>query len=84
MCNGPGKVGQALDIDKEKMNGIDLLDGDFKIVDGGFKDFKISKSKRINIPNAGEWTHKIWRFYVEGNSFVSKADPNKPAPPRKR
>jgi len=27
MSNGPGKVGQSLAIDKEKMNGIDLLDG---------------------------------------------------------
>ena len=27
LCNGPGKVGQSLAINKEKMNGIDLLDG---------------------------------------------------------
>ena len=39
MCNGPGKVGQSLGIDKEKMNGIDLTEGGFKIVDVGITDF---------------------------------------------
>lgn len=27
MCNGPGKVGQSLAINKEQMNGIDLIIG---------------------------------------------------------
>jgi len=27
MCNGPGKVGQSLAIEKDKMNGIDLTEG---------------------------------------------------------
>lgn len=27
LCNGPGKVGQALGINMQKMNGINLLDG---------------------------------------------------------
>ena len=35
MTNGPGKVGQSLAISKEKMNGIDLVDGEFRIVDAG-------------------------------------------------
>ena len=39
MCNGPGKVSQSLGIDKEKMNGIDLTEGGFKIVDVGITDF---------------------------------------------
>lgn len=39
MCNGPGKVGQSLAIVKDTMNGIDLTQGDFKIVDAGITNF---------------------------------------------
>ncbi len=39
LCNGPGKVGQSLAIDKDSMNGMDLIEGDFKIVDAGINDF---------------------------------------------
>jgi len=52
MCNGPAKVGQSLAIDKEKMNGIDLLDGEFRIVDVGIKDFEMETSRRVNIDYA--------------------------------
>lgn len=39
LCNGPGKVGQSLAVDKDSMNGIDLTQGPLRIVDGGIKDF---------------------------------------------
>ena len=29
-------------------------------------------SKRVNIDYAEEYTHKLWRFYVKDNTFVSK------------
>ena len=29
-------------------------------------------SRRVNIDYAEEWIDKPWRFYVEGNSYVSK------------
>jgi|JI6StandDraft_1071083.scaffolds.fasta_scaffold07701_10 DNA-3-methyladenine glycosylase len=72
LANGPGKIGQALGIDKEKMNGIDLLRGPCRIVDGGIKDFEVGVSKRVNIDYAEEWIDKEWRFYIKNNSFVSK------------
>ena len=84
MCNGPGKIGQALAVDKEKMNGIDLLEGDFKIVDSGLNNFNMGVSRRVNIDYAEEWVDKPWRFYVEGNSFVSKVDFSKPSQPKKK
>lgn len=52
MSNGPGKVGQALAVDKATMNGMDLLDGDFKIVDAGIKNFEMGVSRRVNIDYA--------------------------------
>jgi DNA-3-methyladenine glycosylase len=79
LVNGPGKIGQALGIDKETMNGCDLLAGPLRIVDGGIKDFEIEVSKRINIDYAEEWIDKEWRFFIKGNSYVSK-----PPPPKKK
>jgi DNA-3-methyladenine glycosylase len=64
------------------MNGCDLVEGKFRIVDGGInmKNFKIGISKRINIDYAAEWRDKLWRFYIENNSYVSKVNPD--APPK--
>ena len=53
---------------------MDLLEGEFKIVDAGFKAFNMGVSRRVNIDYAEEWIDKPWRFYVEGNSFVSKVN----------
>lgn len=72
MTNGPGKVGISLFVPMT-MNGRDLTSGDLRIVDGGIENLKISVSARINIDYAEEWIDKPWRFYIEGNRFVSKA-----------
>ena len=71
LTNGPGKVGLSLGV-KMDMNGIDLMQGELRIVDGGISGLKILTSPRININYAEEWITKPWRFYVEGNKFVSK------------
>lgn len=82
MCNGPGKVGQSLAVEKDKMNGIDLTEGSFKIVDAGITNFQMGISRRVNIDYAEEWTDKPWRFFVKGNTFVSKV--NFEAPKKKK
>jgi DNA-3-methyladenine glycosylase len=41
LCNGPGKVGLSLGINKEQMNGIDLTEGSFRIVDAGIDNFEM-------------------------------------------
>lgn len=73
LCNGPGKTGASLNIDKS-FNGVDLTTSDkiFLLYDESFK-FEIGISKRINIDYAEEWIHKEWRFFVKDNAFVSKA-----------
>jgi DNA-3-methyladenine glycosylase len=78
LTNGPGKVGQALGIDKEKLNGIDLTEGDFTILDVGINDFEMGISRRVNIDYAQEWIDTPWRFFVKGNTFVSKVNFNAP------
>lgn len=58
------------------MNGIDLTEGDFTIVDAGIDNFDMGVSQRVNIDYAAEWIDKPWRFFVKGNTFVSKVNFN--------
>jgi DNA-3-methyladenine glycosylase len=78
LTNGPGKVGQALGINKELMNGIDLTEGEFTIVDAGMENFEMGTSRRVNIDYAEEWIDTPWRFFVKGNTYVSKVNFNAP------
>lgn len=78
MTNGPGKVGQGLGITKEVMNGIDLTEGEFTIVDAGIDNFDMGISRRVNIDYAEEWIDTPWRFFVKGNTYVSKVNFNAP------
>ena len=72
LTNGPGKLCKALLIDRE-LNAIKLYEkGKLYLIDDGFKDFGVVKTKRIGIDSAEEAIHFPWRFYIEGNKYVSK------------
>lgn len=67
--SGPGKFTKAFAIDKA-LNGADLTaDKIFISATDRFSQFKIVKAKRIGITRN---TEKLYRFYVEGNPFVSR------------
>lgn len=68
LCSGPGKLCQALGIDRT-LNRL-KLGKEIKVYDDGFKVGKIGTSSRIGIKDALELQ---WRFFVEGNEFVSKS-----------
>ena len=72
LCNGPGKTGQALKIDKS-WNECDLTkeDSGFYISEGDGEPFEMVTSTRINIDYAEEDKDNPWRFYIKGNPFVS-------------
>lgn len=72
LTNGPGKLTQALDIDKE-LNGYDLISGDKLYIREAEEkqDYEIVSCERINIDYAEEYREKLWRFYIKGNPFVS-------------
>ena len=72
MSNGPGKCGGCLLLNKEH-NGLDLCDKEsgMYLLDNE-TEYELGVSSRINIDYAEEWKDKPWRFYVKGNSFVSK------------
>lgn len=71
ICNGPGKLCLSLGIGKAE-NGLDLCGSTLYISDMQNEPFNIKTSPRINIDYAGEYAHKPWRFYIEGNKYVSK------------
>ena len=73
LTNGPGKLCQALKIDKT-LNNIDLSGNNLWLEDRGLKikPREVAAKKRIGVDYAGEYKNKPWRFYLGGNRFVSK------------
>ncbi|HKL75777.1 MAG TPA: DNA-3-methyladenine glycosylase [Halanaerobiales bacterium] len=72
LTNGPGKLCQALQINK-KLNGINLTANEhLYIKEDEENNFEIGTGKRINIDYAEEYKDKLWRFYLKGSSFLSK------------
>ena len=76
LCNGPSKLCQALGINKERVNKVDMCTSDFIWLEKGetVNDNDIVKCKRININYAEEWKDKPLRFYIPGNAFNSVKD----------
>jgi DNA-3-methyladenine glycosylase len=70
VSNGPGKLCQALRITR-RLNGIDLTQSKELMFcrSGDGSRLKIASSPRVGIARA---RRRKWRFFVEGNPFVSK------------
>ena len=60
LCNGPGKLCQAMGITREHY-GADLCGNEIYIADEGY-DFPVETSKRINIDYAEECRDFLWRY----------------------
>jgi DNA-3-methyladenine glycosylase len=71
LCNGPGKLCQALGIGLE-LNGADLLTGPLCIKAGSAGTHYIETSGRIGISRGESLPH---RFYVAGSPYVSRGRP---------
>ncbi|EGO65679.1 DNA-3-methyladenine glycosylase [Acetonema longum] len=70
LTNGPGKLCRALLIDKS-LNGEDLCSNKLYVEEGENETFQVVSSKRIGIDYAGEARDYPWRFYIDGNVYVS-------------
>ena len=68
LTNGPGKLCQALALDRTHY-GSPLWDGPLFIADG--RAGPIGRSPRINVDYAGAWAARPWRFYERANRYVS-------------
>jgi DNA-3-methyladenine glycosylase len=71
LCNGPGKLCMSMGIGRDE-NGLDLCGSKLYICDAQSEPLIIKSSPRINIDYAEEYALKPWRFYIEGNKYVSK------------
>ncbi len=71
-AQGPGLLCKAMHIDKS-LDGHDLLSDDFYIADPGMGErFAIVRRPRVGVDYAGRWAKRLLRFYIRGNSFVSR------------
>lgn len=75
ICNGPGKLTQALGIDL-RYNGLQFGRTGLKLVDLGktYTASQIGRSPRIGISQA---TDKLLRFYVKGSPWLSRNEKQK-------
>jgi DNA-3-methyladenine glycosylase len=71
LSDGPGKLCQALGIDR-RQNGIDLCGEVLYLVDSEVSEaMTIVETTRIGIDYAEEARDYPWRFYIQGNPYVS-------------
>lgn len=75
LTNGPGKLCQAMSINKYN-NGQDLCDSNLFLLntETAPKDDDIVTTTRINIGYAKEAIHFPYRFYIDNSSYVSVRD----------
>lgn len=73
LTNGPGRLCMALGITKAQY-GADLTVSPFYIAGTErVSSQDIVAVPRVGIDYAGEWKDRPWRFYIRGNSYVSRA-----------
>ena len=72
MCSGPGKLCEALAIDRE-LNGVDLLGSScLRLELGREVDVAdVGVSARIGVESAGAWAKRRLRWFVKGSEHVS-------------
>lgn len=72
LTSGPGKLCEALGITKDDNNVDMVISDDMWIEDDGYIPERVRESKRIGIDYAREYRDKPWRYYIDGNPWVSK------------
>jgi len=73
LCSGPGRFTQALDVARSD-DGADLVDGDRVWVERGPRPRGIGTGIRVGVHE----TTRSWRYWLEGNAFVSGGRPGPP------
>ncbi|GLI56595.1 putative 3-methyladenine DNA glycosylase [Propionigenium maris DSM 9537] len=72
LTNGPGKLCMALGIERRD-NGVDLATSpDIWLEDDGYVPGEVVCARRVGIEYAGDYREMLWRYYIEGNPWVSR------------
>jgi DNA-3-methyladenine glycosylase len=72
LTNGPGKLCQAMEIGAD-LNGADLCEQRLFVQETEIPVAgEVGTSRRLNIKCSGRARDYEWRFYLQGNPFVSK------------
>jgi DNA-3-methyladenine glycosylase len=80
LCSGPGKLAQALGVTGLE-NGEDLVRGDAVWMETGAPPPRVATGIRVGV-NVG--LEERWRFWAEGDPFVSRGRPGPPSRSRRR
>ena len=75
LCSGPGRFTQALGVARSE-DGVDLVDSDRLWVERGARSESIGTGTRVGVRE----TTRTWRYWLEGNPFVSRGRPGPPSP----
>jgi DNA-3-methyladenine glycosylase len=70
LSNGPGKLCQAFGIDRRHY-GLDLCGSPLFLAEGSRG--RVVRSARVGVDYAGVWADRPWRFFEQGNPWVSRA-----------
>ena len=73
LCCGPGRFTQAIGVTRSD-DGADLVDGDSLWVERGSRSEAIGTGIRVGVRE----TTRSWRYWLEGNAFVSRGRPGPP------
>jgi DNA-3-methyladenine glycosylase len=73
LCSGPGRFTEALGVTRSE-DGADLVDGRSLWVERASRSEAIVTGIRIGVRE----TTRSWRYWLEGNSFVSRGRPGPP------
>jgi DNA-3-methyladenine glycosylase len=78
LCSGPGRLAQALGVVRDD-DGLDLVAGETMWVETGSRSEQIAAGIRVGVHE----TTRPWRFWLDGNAFVSRGRPGPPTAKRR-
>ena len=73
LCSGPGRLTKALGVTRRD-DGLDLVAGGAMWVETGARPESIATGIRVGVHE----TSRSWRFWLDGNAFVSRGLPGPP------
>ncbi|MFN0073620.1 MAG: DNA-3-methyladenine glycosylase [Chloroflexota bacterium] len=70
--DGPGRLCRGLGIHRDH-NGLDLTAPPlYFLAPTGHESLTVSTGPRVGVQYAGEWADRPWRFWIQGNPWVSR------------